>query len=38
MLIPKNNTSNPRVQDARIIANVIGNSTMFDEWRFDMQA
>lgn len=38
MLIPKNNTSNPCVQDAHIIANVIGDSTMFDEWKFDMHA
>jgi hypothetical protein len=34
----KNNTSNPRVQDAHIVSNVIGYLTMFDEWRFDMHA
>ncbi len=32
----KNHTSNPHVQDACIVANVIEDLTMFDEWRFDM--
>jgi hypothetical protein len=32
----KNNTSNPHVQGAHIVTNVIGISSMFDEWRFDM--
>jgi aspartate/tyrosine/aromatic aminotransferase len=38
MLIPKNNTSNPYVQGAHIVTNVIGDPTMFDEWSYGMQA
>ncbi|KAG0625995.1 hypothetical protein M758_2G094600 [Ceratodon purpureus] len=29
--------SNPPVHGARIVANVVGDSTMFDEWRAEMQ-
>jgi aspartate aminotransferase len=30
--------SNPPVHGARIVANVVGDPTMFDEWRAEMQA
>ncbi len=33
----KNNTLNPHVQGACIVTNVIGDLTMFDEWRFNMK-
>jgi len=36
MLIPRN-TSNPHVQGACIVTNVIRDLTMFDEWRFNMK-
>ncbi len=32
----KDNTSNPHVQGVCIVTNVIGDLTMFDEWRFNM--
>jgi aspartate aminotransferase len=33
----KNNTSNPHVQGVCVVTNVIGDLTMFDEWKFNMQ-
>jgi aspartate/tyrosine/aromatic aminotransferase len=32
----KNNTSNPHVQGAHIVIDVIGDPTMFDEWKSNM--